>query len=123
MGLAWVREWRDDGYFVLAGLSPSEETLGFSSDHVVDSTSLVPSNIEDARNLESNGLLLRADIHTLFDLGLMTVDGDTMSVVLSPSLSGSHYSELHGKKITLPSDPSCRPNPDALNMHRRIARL
>lgn len=27
MGLAWVREWRNDGYFILDGLSPDEENL------------------------------------------------------------------------------------------------
>ena len=39
----------------------------------------------------SNGLLLRADIHTLFDLGLVAICPDTLRVALVPSLRVDLY--------------------------------
>jgi hypothetical protein len=65
----------------------------------------------------SNGLLLRSDIHTLFDLRLITVDGSTFTVKVHPSLRGGEYGELSGKKISLPEYASLRPNAVALAMH------
>lgn len=47
-------------------------------------------------NAISNGLLLRADIHTLFDLHLIGVDPDSRQLILAPSLRNSTYGELHG---------------------------
>ncbi|GGC69247.1 hypothetical protein GCM10011504_53930 [Siccirubricoccus deserti] len=44
-------------------------------------------------NHVTNGLLLRADLHTLFDCGLIAVRLDTRRVVTSPSLEGSSLCE------------------------------
>lgn len=55
-----------------------------------------------ATNHVSNGLILRADLHTLFDLGLLTIAADTLTVVLSPALSQTTYGELNGKPILVP---------------------
>lgn len=68
------------------------------------------------RNVVTNGLLLRADIHTLFDLRLITVDPDTMRVRVAMQLQDSPYGELHNKPLTLPADPQCHPNRMALKM-------
>ena len=46
-----------------------------------------------------NGLLLRADLHTLFDLGLLAVDTASMTVLVAPELAASTYSELAGKVV------------------------
>lgn len=50
-------------------------------------------------NTVSNGLLLRADVHTLFDLNLVGVDTSTMQICIAPSLAGSSYEELVGKPL------------------------
>ncbi len=50
-------------------------------------------------NTISNGVLLRADIHTLFDLHLIGVDPISRLVTLAPSLRTSAYRELHGSAI------------------------
>ena len=65
----------------------------------------------------SNGLLLRADLHNLFDLGLLKIDPDTLTVKLSPDLKASHYSDLDGASITTPAAPSDRPSKVAMK-HR-----
>ncbi|NKR97095.1 HNH endonuclease [Rhodococcus hoagii] len=67
-------------------------------------------------NHVTNGLLLRSDIHTLFDLGLLTVSS-TYTVRLAPSLRDSEYRSLHGTSLRLPTDPHRRPDTDALARH------
>lgn len=66
----------------------------------------------------SNGLLLRADVHTLFDLGLLSVDSVTMTVVTAPELAASEYKELVGKQLRLPAAVNSRPFKAGLDQHR-----
>lgn len=54
-------------------------------------------------NIASNGLLLRADVHTLFDLRLISIDSSAMRVCVAPTLVGSEYWGLSGKPFTGPS--------------------
>ena len=44
----------------------------------------------------SNGLLLRADIHTLFDLGLITINTADMTVITAKALKNTMYGDLNG---------------------------
>lgn len=67
-----------------------------------------------------NGLLLRADIHTLFDLGLLSVDPTTWTVWVHPRVRPS-YATLHGKAIeTTDGD---RPSPAAMLAHFKATRV
>ncbi len=66
----------------------------------------------------TNGLLLRTDIHTLFDLRLIAIDTATMKVVVSPELEGTEYECLAGKDLRVPEEKKRRPNREALQMHR-----
>jgi hypothetical protein len=50
---------------------------------------------------KSNGLLLRADIHALFDARLLSVDADGR-VHVAKSVKDTGYSSLQGKRLTLP---------------------
>ncbi|QJU60432.1 hypothetical protein HL653_03635 [Sphingomonas sp. AP4-R1] len=68
-------------------------------------------------NVVCNGLLLRADLHTLFDLGLITIDG-SLRVVVDLRLVGSTYGKLAGKKLRLPHGKADRPSVQALAWHR-----
>lgn len=65
-------------------------------------------------NIVTNGLLLRADIHTLFDLGLLAVSPATRTVVLSDRLSGDHYKSLQGRPLSIPANPEHHPSHDLL---------
>ena len=68
-------------------------------------------------NHVTNGLLLRADIHTLFDLHLISIDPDTNKIVISSSLLNTSYKELNGKLLKSPQDYSASPSPQALVRH------
>lgn len=76
-----------------------------------------------ATNAVSNGLLLRADLHTLFDCGLITIDAVSRTILVSPRLNDSEYGELHGRKLRSPQTSAHLPSEAALNMHRVSARL
>jgi len=61
-----------------------------------------------------NGLLLRADLHTLFDLGLLRIEPGSCTIELAPVMTGSAYRELEGQTLRLPRASRQRPDPDAL---------
>lgn len=65
-------------------------------------------------NAVPNGLLLRADIHTLFDLALLAINPTSLEVAVSKALSGSVYADLDGRPLNLPAAGSSRPSGDAL---------
>jgi len=64
-----------------------------------------------------NGLLLRADIHSLFDLGLISINPKTMTVVIAPELLKTAYGQFADSALLLPSDPKHSPSTDALANH------
>ena len=76
-----------------------------------------------ATNHITNGLLLRADLHTLFDLGLLAVLSEAMTVLVSPSLASTEYAKLAGKPLSLPKKAAWHPNRPALDRHRQLAGL
>jgi len=71
----------------------------------------------------SNGILLRADLHTLFDLGKMAIDTRTMTVILNDELLNSSYRIFADRPLNFPKDESQRPSKEALDLHRRLVGL
>lgn len=69
-------------------------------------------------NVVSNGLLLRADIHDLFDQGLVWV-AHNLKVSVDESLHGTEYGQFHGRKLRLPNNVADRPDPKRLAKHRQ----
>jgi len=68
-----------------------------------------------------NGLLLRRDIHSLFDTGYVTVTPDhrfeVSRRIREEFDNGKHYYALHGHLIDMPQDASQHPDPAALSWH------
>jgi hypothetical protein len=65
----------------------------------------------DSSNHVQNGILLRADLHRLFDRNLIGIDPTKCIVVLAPAIRrNSEYQHLHGRKLRLPSRKADRPN-------------
>lgn len=56
-------------------------------------------------NDPSNGLLLRSDIHTLFDLDLLGIEPKTLEVKLHPAVV-AEYGEFEGRSLRLSDTPS-----------------
>lgn len=70
---------------------------------VIDAAHIVPYN-GAATNALSNGLLLRKDIHALFDAGLLTI-GPDLVVYVSAGVDDPFYRSLDGKKLSLDTPP------------------
>lgn len=86
---------------------------------VIEAAHIIPyqgAKTNDVRN----GLILRSDLHTLFDRCMIWIDTESWSLVIDPELSSSHYSQLDGSKINLPNDQARWPSIDALNQHREL---
>ena len=71
----------------------------------------------------ANGLLLRADIHALFDCGLMAVDPMTMTIAVAKSLMRSAYADYHGRRLAAAADPGATASKKALGVHFAAANL
>lgn len=86
---------------------------------VLDAAHLVPYLGAHSHH-PSNGLLLRADLHRLLDLGLLSINPQTMAVELESSLMGTAYEEYHGRVLVVPRSPAHRPSKDALAAQRKL---
>jgi putative restriction endonuclease len=76
---------------------------------------------QSGKHRVDNGILLRSDVHTLFDQGYLTVTPD-YRVAVSSRLkkdfdNGEHYYRLHGNNIWLPPCEEDRPNRRHLEWH------
>lgn len=68
-----------------------------------------------------NGVLVRSDLHKLFDLGYITIT-PSWCVEVSRRIkeefeNGREYYKLHGSRMTLPVRTEDRPNPSVLTWH------
>jgi len=82
---------------------------------VLDAAHIVPYKGPETNTL-GNGLLLRSDIHTLFDRGLLTIT-PTAQVRLHPSLDGTHVWAYNETEATLPAHEEGGPDPALLDWH------
>jgi putative restriction endonuclease len=88
--------------------------------HVLDAAHIRPY-AEGGSHSPSNGLLLRQDVHTLFDRGYLTVS-PYYHVEVSRRLkdefdNGKEYYALQGKTILLPGNLAFRPSTEQLAWH------
>ncbi|GAB4108110.1 MAG: hypothetical protein Kow001_03530 [Acidobacteriota bacterium] len=76
---------------------------------------------EGGEHRVSNGLLLRSDIHRLFDQGYVTVTPDYRFLVSDrlrqDFANGRSYEPFKGTRIAVPRDPRDRPDPQLLGWH------
>jgi hypothetical protein len=70
-----------------------------------------------------NGLLLRSDIHRLFDRHLIAIDPETRRVCVSKLLRSSDYYSLRNGKLRMPKLKEYRPNLDSLRERWQLFRM
>lgn len=80
---------------------------------------LEAAHIQEYRNKKSNhiqnGLLLRVDLHRLYDNQLLYIDSD-YTIHISNLVASPIYRQFHGLKITVPSIVNYRPSNQALKL-------
>jgi putative restriction endonuclease len=81
---------------------------------------------KDGENRVNNGLLLRSDVHTLFDRGYLGVHPEKKTLLVSPRLradwgSGEEFYQraLSGETIGMPRQRCDQPNEDFLTWHTK----
>lgn len=79
-------------------------------------------HIQDYKNDESNhsqnGILLRTDLHALFDKGLLMID-DNFMVTISDKVKSEYYRQFNGLRIKLPKKIENYPSIEALHDHNK----
>jgi putative restriction endonuclease len=93
----------------------SERTLP-----ALDAAHIIPFS-EQGENITSNGILLRRDLHALFDHGYITIN-PSLVVEVSHKIkeefeNGRDYYRLHGGNIRLPVNLKDRPSKEYLEWH------
>jgi putative restriction endonuclease len=89
--------------------------------HILDAAHIRPFATAGGTHSPTNGILLRQDIHTLFDRGYITVVPD-YRIEVSRRIkeefnNGVEYYAMHGKQIHLPQMEQLRPSKDSLVWH------
>jgi putative restriction endonuclease len=121
-----VRPRLGQGTFRIAVMDAYGRSCAVTTEHslpVLEAVHIRPY-AEDGPHEVANGLLLRTDIHKLFDAGYVTVAPDDLRFQVSRRLkddyeNGRTYYALHGTEIHLPQDPADRPGRAFLEWHAR----
>ena len=88
---------------------------------VLDTAHIMPFSVCQRHEL-SNGILMRSDLHRLFDGGYLTIDPVDRTVVVSNRIrpefeNGKDYYRLHGERIREPGNVAFRPLTENLEYH------
>lgn len=120
-----IRPRLGQGTFRVAVLDAYGRACAVSDEHslpVLQAAHIKPYSEEGLHEV-SNGILLRADIHRLFDKGYVTVTPEHCFVVsrrLKEDFSnGRTYYPIHGRPIRLPANPNEYPERSLLDWHNR----
>jgi len=85
-------------------------------DAALEAAHIVPYTGPQSNHV-TNGLLLRADIHTLFDLDLIGINPESLIISVAAAITSTMYTDLEGQKLVLPANSSEGPNHEALAQH------
>jgi putative restriction endonuclease len=97
---------------------------GFDAVQALEAAHIYPYR-GTATNVVSNGLLLRADLHRLFDRGALAIDENSYHVRLDPQLMVTEYAYLveDEVRLRLPHRRNHHPSYAALRFHREWSGL
>jgi putative restriction endonuclease len=92
---------------------------GFDVEQALEAAHIFPY-LGPTTNSVQNGLPLRSDIHTLWDLGYICVDTSNMTVLIHPTLQSSEYGRYHEISLCVPNNVNDVPSKAALEAHRKF---
>jgi len=111
------------GAFRMIVADSYDRACALSSSHIfpiLDAAHIRPY-AQNGTHSPTNGLLLRQDIHTLFDRGYLTVTPEykieVSSRIKGEFNNGTEYYRLHGQRIRLPALEQLYPAKDMLSWH------
>ena len=80
-------------------------------------TVFITSHDRDKADHPSQCLVLRTDLKTLYDLKLLAIHPQRLTVLLSPQLLESDYGRFQGHQITIPDQKIYYPSPESLTQN------
>lgn len=89
---------------------------GHGPEEVLEAVHILPHSATGLNELD-NGLLLRSDLHHLFDQRLLEIDPEGLVVEIDPVLEGTPYWDLNGRTLARREDGG-RPSKEYLNRWR-----
>lgn len=93
---------------------------GCSIKGLLDAAHILPHRGQSSDVIQ-NGILLRTDLHTLFDLGLISIDHASFRCSVHQDLrEDPDYKEFCGRKISLPQREEHWPNKDCLRISQDL---
>jgi putative restriction endonuclease len=118
-----VRQRLGQGTFRVAVTGAYEGACAITREHslpVLEAAHIRPFGADGPHEIV-NGILLRADIHRLFDTGYVTVTPEHRFIVSGRLArdweNGKAYYEMHDREIALPTRIADRPDPELLRWH------
>jgi predicted restriction endonuclease len=76
---------------------------GEGPEEALEAVHIVP-HAESGINELDNGLLMRADLHHLFDDGLLSINSETRNIELDDRLQNTSYWQFNGTELRLRSN-------------------
>lgn len=86
---------------------------------VLEAAHIVPY-LGQQTNTADNSLLLRSDLHTLFDRGLLWIDPDSLRIQTSAELEGTPYADFTGQEVARPTSVTTATLRDRLIARRDV---
>jgi putative restriction endonuclease len=119
MGQGRFRRAVDEAYSYRCAVTGSRTYPSLEAAHIRDFA------LDGGSHAVSNALLLRSDVHALYDRGYLGIDAD-LRLRVSPELRANGWNgvefyerEAAGFRISVPEPPHLRPSRDALDWHFR----
>jgi putative restriction endonuclease len=75
------------------------------------------SYLTESSNHIQNGVLLRVDLHRLYDSGLLFIDSNYI-VYISSLIKSTTYQQYNGQRISLPDNLNSYPSKESLELKR-----
>ena len=119
-----VRRRRDQSAFRERLLAAYSGRCAVTDYHALDALQGAHILAYSGRSSQSvdNGLLLRADIHLLFDRHLVSIEPSERRMWLADPLKSTEYAPLNGRLLTLPGNPAQQPSQEKLGVHWAVFR-
>lgn len=72
---------------------------GFTLPTVLEAAHVIPHTGNPAFEVPENSLILRRDVHSLFDAGMIAINPKSGLIVVSSELKATAYRKLDGKSV------------------------
>lgn len=102
----WVNQRKNQSKFKLNLLKKYNSQCLISKikiPELIEAAHIYPHS-KSGQNNVANGILLRSDLHILFDYGLLSINPENFNVIIDKFLEKTEYQKFHDLKVDLPEE-------------------